>query len=217
MLVIPSINESNFSDAAAKIKKAEAFLPQDGWVHLDISDGVFTPYTSWRTPEDMAGFSTRLNIEAHLMVQEPEAALPGWIAALRSATSGAKRVIVHVEAMTDPAYVLDACAREDIQAGLALKPLTPPNVTLVYVHDFLYLQMLAVEPGPSGQQFNEGVLAKIQFFKSRVPGVIIEVDGGMNPEMALRVKAAGADAIVSGAYIWDAPLAKLAYEELAGI
>src|SRR3989338_1559088 len=103
MLVIPSINESNFSDAAAKIKKAEAFLPHDGsvgspqagWVHLDISDGVFTPYTSWRTPEDMAGFSTRLNIEVHLMVQEPEAVLGGWIAALRAATSGERRIIVN--------------------------------------------------------------------------------------------------------------------------
>ncbi|MBI2075423.1 MAG: hypothetical protein HYT82_02010 [Candidatus Harrisonbacteria bacterium] len=217
MLVIPSINESVFSEIAAKIKKAEAFLPSDGWIHLDVSDGVFTPYTSWRTPEDMAGFSTRLNIEAHLMAQEPEAALGSWIAALRSVTGGARRIIVHVEAMTDPAYILESCAQANMQAGLALKPLTPPDLTLVYLRDFQFVQILAVEPGPSGQQFNETVLSKIRFFKERAPGVIIEVDGGMNPETALRVKSAGADAVVSGAYIWEAPLPKLAYEELTKI
>lgn len=215
MVVIPSINESVFSEVAAKIKKAEAFLAPEAFVHLDISDGIFSPYKTWNVPEELGGIGTYLNIEVHLMVQDPETELPSWIAALRQATSGKRRIIVHYEVMNDPAFILNSCAEANIDAGLAFKPLTAPDLALVYLRDFSLAQVLAVEPGPSGQVFQESVLKKIQFLRQRAPNVIIEVDGGMNPETALRVKSAGADAIVSGKYIWEAPLPKLAYEELA--
>lgn len=232
MQVIPSINESVFSEVAAKIKKAETFLlnlsanstssphvsvRQTGWVHLDISDGIFTPYKTWNTSEDLATVATPLSIEVHLMVQEPEAILPAWLAALRQATRGKRRIIVHYEVMNDPAFILQSCAAEGVEAGLAFKPLTAPDLALVYLKDFTLAHVLAVEPGPSGQVFQESVLNKIQFLRKHAPNVIIEVDGGMNPEAALRVKSAGADAIVSGAYIWGAPSPKVAYEELAQI
>lgn len=225
MVVIPSINENVFSEVVAKMKKAETFLPQDpstssgqaGWVHLDISDGVFTPYKTWNTPEEFVGLGTHLGLEIHLMVQEPEAILPAWLQGLRQATRGKRRIIVHYEAMNDPAFILQSCAAEGVEAGLAFKPLTAPDVALVYLRDFTLAQVLAVEPGPSGQVFQESALKKIQFLRQHAPNVIIEVDGGMNPETALRVKSAGADAIVSGAYIWDAPSPRVAYEELARI
>lgn len=217
MQVIPSINESVFSEAAAKIKKAEEFLPADGWVHLDISDGIFTPHTTWNNPQDLAGISTRLNIEVHLMVQEPEAALPAWLAALRQVTSGKRRIIVHVEVMNDPAFILSSCAEAGAEAGLSFRPLTGPDLALVYLRDFTLAQVLSVDPGPSGQVFQESAIAKIRFLKERAPHVIIEVDGGMNPETITRVKTAGADVVISGAYVWEAPLPKLAYEELAKI
>ncbi|MDO8584806.1 MAG: hypothetical protein Q7R85_01655 [bacterium] len=217
MQVIPSINEASFSEVAAKIKKAETFLPPEAFVHLDISDGIFTPHKTWNTPEELGGLTTRLNLEVHLMVQEPEAVLPAWLAALRQATSGKRRVIVHVEVMNDPAFILDSCAEAGAEAGLSFRPLTAPDLALVYLRDFTLAQVLAVDPGPSGQVFQESALSKIQFLRQHAPNVIIEVDGGMNPEAAFRVKGAGADAIVSGAYVWEAPLPKLAYEELAGI
>ncbi len=217
MLVIPSINEASFSEVAAKIKKAEGFLSSDGWVHLDVSDGVFTSHKTWNTPEELGGLATRLNLEVHLMVQEPEVVLPAWLAALRQATSGKRRIIIHVEVMNDPAFILDSCAEAGVEAGLSFRPLTLPDLALVYLRDFTLAQVLAVDPGPSGQVFQESAIAKIQFLKQRAPHVIIEVDGGMSPETVLRVKAAGADAIVSGAYVWDAPLPKLAYEELGRV
>lgn len=217
MQVIPSINEVVFSEVAAKIKKAETFLPHDGLVHLDISDGIFTPHKTWNTPEELGGLGTHLGLEAHLMVQEPEGVLRAWLLAMRQATRGKRRIIVHYEVMNDPAFILQSCAAEGVEAGLAFKPLTAPDVALVYLKDFTLAQVLAVEPGPSGQVFQESAIAKIQFLRQRAPDVIIEVDGGMNPETALRVKSAGADAIVSGAYIWEAPSPKVAYEELAKI
>lgn len=217
MQVIPSINESVFSEVAAKIKKAETFLAPEAFVHLDISDGIFSPYKTWNTPEELGGLGTHLNIEVHLMVQEPEAVLQSWLAALRQATRGKRRIIVHYEVMNDPAFILQSCAAEGAEAGIAFRPLTTPDVALVYLRDFTLAQVLAVEPGPSGQVFQESALQKIQFLRVRAPDVIIEVDGGMNPETALRVKSAGADAVVSGKYIWEAPSPKVAYEELASI
>ena len=77
--------------------------------------------------------------------------------------------------------------------------------------------MLAVQPGPVGQEFLPFVCEKIKFLREEFPDAIIEVDGGMNPETAGQVKEAGADTIVSASYIFNAVDPKKAYEELCTI
>lgn len=217
MNVIPSINEAEFSAVAEKIKKAEEFLSDDGWVQIDISDGNFSSAVSWNNPEDLKTIRTNLNIELHLMINEVEANFRSWLDALMLVTSGKKRVIIHFEAMKEPDYILSECRSLGIEAGIALNPETDPQLVTVFLPNFSLVQVLAVAPGFSGQVFDEKILSKIKFLREREPNVIIEVDGGMNPETAKMVKDAGADAIVAGSYIWQSPSPREAYEELSSI
>ncbi len=187
------------------------------WVHLDVTDGAFTKTISWNNPEDLKSIKTNLGLEVHLMVENPEAVLGAWLEALSVATTGGKRVIIHFEVMSDPAYILAECQKFGVEAGLALKPNTNLELVSVYLRSFALVQILAVMPGPSGQIFKPEVLDKIKFLRSKSVNVIIEVDGGMNPATAHAVKEAGANIIVSGSYIWGNPAPASAYEKLAGV
>ena len=153
-----------------------------------------------------------LHFEVHLMIEDPEKAVEHWFKA------GAERVIVHLEAMRDPHFVLETAKKSAGEVMLAINPSTPVDALVPYLNPpaggFSGFQILAVSPGPSGQEFNENVLEKIKFLRERAPNAIIEVDGGINPETAKLAKEAGANILVSTSYIMDSPDPKGAYEEL---
>jgi ribulose-phosphate 3-epimerase len=77
--------------------------------------------------------------------------------------------------------------------------------------------VLAVQLGAAGQQFLSFTEEKVRFLREEMPDATIEVDGGMTPETARRVKKVGADTIVSASYIFNAVDPKKAYEELREI
>ncbi len=217
MQVNVSINEQNFYAVAEKIEKAKEFLLPDSWVHLDISDGIFTKTRTWNNPEDLLTIKTSLNLEAHLMVENPEGILRDWLKGLRQATTGKIRVIVHFEVMSEPAYILQECKNIQAEVGLALNTNTSPELISVYLKSFNEILILAVMPGPSGQVLQPKVLDKVIFIRSKNKDVIIEVDGGIMPLTARAAKNAGASSVVSSSYIWGHPSPKAAYEELSQI
>ena len=110
-MVIPSINSSEFNVAANNIKKAEGFSE---WIHIDVEDGRFTKYVTWGNPEEFKSLNTRLNLEVHLMVQEPEGEVERWLKV------GAKRIIVHLQSIKDPSFILRMCNRYGAEAELSL-------------------------------------------------------------------------------------------------
>ncbi len=217
MQVIPSINESDFQAVVEKIHRAETFLPQGAWVHIDVTDGIFTPHIAWNNPLDLMQIKTALALEVHLMVVEPERQLQGWLQALTYATKSRARLIVQAETMTDPATVIATCAGFGVEVGISFKPRTSLDFVLAYFGSFRVAQLLAVDPGRSGQPFQSNVWERIAFLRQKLPNVIIEVDGGMNPATALQAKEAGADIIIAGSYIWGSPSPEEAHEELARI
>ena len=91
MQVIPVINVQTFDEAKTRIEKAASFfadLPaeafaKEGWVHIDISDGTFTPNMSWRSPEELQAIFNSLEskpkVEVHIMVENPEAIIDTWL------------------------------------------------------------------------------------------------------------------------------------------
>jgi len=198
-MVIPSINCSTFREAKEKIKKAEGFLDSGGWIHIDVEDGKFTRHTTWGNPIEFKALDTKLNVEVHLMVQEPELSVEAWL------TAGAKRVIVHLQAMGNPAFILDTCRRHKAQAMLSFDPSIPIDRGLPYIRSFDSFQILSVFPGPSGQKFREDSLDKIKSLRERTPVATIEVDGGINESTGALAKSAGADLLVSGNYIFGDP------------
>lgn len=209
MEIIPAINEEYFSKVQEKLKQAAEFSE---WIHLDVVDGVFAPHKTWGRAEDLAQVVTNLKIEVHLMVEKPEKQIEDWLKA------GAKRVIVHLEAFTEPNFVLETVQRYNAEIVLAANPATPADAFGLFLNSFNFFQILAVDPGLAGQKFQDKALEKIKFLRGRAPKVKIEVDGGVNLESAKIVKAAGADILVSASYIFNHPEGPAAaYEELKHI
>lgn len=212
MQVIPAINEKIFEEVVKKIKIAEEFLPADAWIHIDVADGIFTPNKTWNNPDDLANLKTKLRLEIHLMVEKPETVIKSWLKA------GAKRLVIHLEAFTEPNFILNAVKEYNAEIILAANPITPADAISLYLGSFDFFQILAVDPGLAGQKFQEKVLEKIKFLRSRNPAVKIEVDGGIDLETAKIVKAAGADIIVSASYIYNHPVGpSVGYQELTGV
>ncbi|MDP3991761.1 MAG: ribulose-phosphate 3-epimerase [Candidatus Colwellbacteria bacterium] len=210
-MIIPSINCRDFETAAVQAKRISEFSE---WAHIDVGDGVFTPNVSWGNVEEFSFLATELPLlrfEVHLMVVGPERVMEQWLKA------GAERVVIHLEAMSDPHFVLETAKRHEGGVMLAINPQTSVEMFLPYLNSFSAFQVLAVSPGPSGQKFNLEALEKIKFLRERAPNAIIEVDGGINPETAKLVKEAGAGILVSGSYIMNSPDPKGAYEELQRI
>lgn len=177
-----------------------------------MEDGVFTPNVTWGNLEEFSHLATELpmlRFEVHLMVANPEEVMESWLKA------GAERVIVHIEAMSDPHRILETVKRTGGEVMLAINPGTSTEMLAPYLNSFPAFQVLAVPPGPSGQKFDESVLEKIKFLREKAPNAIIEVDGGINPETAKLAKEAGANILVSGAYVMGSPDPKGAYEELS--
>ncbi|MEK7192041.1 MAG: hypothetical protein AAB646_00805 [Patescibacteria group bacterium] len=205
MQVIPAINAKDRATAEEQIK---IFLEFSDLAHLDVTDGFFSREKLWGSPEELRQLkieNLKLKIEAHLMVQEPEKAIDQWLSA------GAKKVIIHLEAIKNDADIYG----EEI--AIAINPETPAHKLLKYKDKVKQCLLLAVKPGPSGQKFDPAALEKIKFLRSNWPNVIIEVDGGINPETAKLCKDAGADIVVSGSYIFGSPDPEKAYQKLTAL
>ncbi len=206
--IIPSINVSDFDELKKRIKKIE---PYAKWAHLDVSDGVFTKHVSWHEPKDLVGFKTKLKLEVHLMIDKPEKEIEEWL------IKPASRIIFHQEATKDCGFLIDKIHNAKKEAGIAIKSDTPWLKLFPYFNKIEVLQLLAVQPGPSGQEFNEGILHKLGHIRALCKECIIEVDGGVNRRVAARCIKEGANLLVAGKAIFEAKNIKKAIEELQNI
>lgn len=215
MKTIPTINCNTFAQTTKRIEEAKNFLPKGGWLQIDISDGKFNQNKTWNDPQKFAKWLkekkiTDINFEIHLMVVDPKPWAMQWLEA------GAKRVIVQIETLAEK-DILFLKGFGKGKVGIALAPNTPIKAVAPYVQHFPFIQLLAVNPGFSGQKIQRKVLEKIVYLKALYPGITIEIDGGVNDRTAPTIKDAGADIIVSGSYIFEAKDKKAAYATLKKI
>lgn len=211
MEVIPSINchAGDIECVKDKLGKAEKF---SGWVHLDLADGRFTFNKSWGDPTGWANLRTKINLEVHLMAEEPEKRISQWLAAV------AKRFIIHAEAAAPE--VFDDIARlvgKKGEAALASNPDTPAEALRPYFKKTKFFQVLAVHPGPAGQKFLPLVLDKVRFLRKEAPDAKIEIDGGVDLETGKLAADAGADILVAATYIFGSDDPRKAFETLKQI
>lgn len=212
MQVIPVINCPDAACATGKLARLSVFYPTAGFVHLDVTDGIFSTHHAWFNVAAWEALSSPFALEAHLMVQKPEEFVGQWAAC-------AKRLIVPVESLSRETAeaIRDMAQRHGVTMMLSENPETPPEAFQPYFDLFAAFQILAVHPGPPGQDFMPVALEKIATLRRLKPDAIIEVDGGINVTTARQVKAAGADIVTSGSYILEAEDPKKAYEELKNI
>lgn len=213
MQIIPSINCQSLEDAKKQMERDAGFAE---WLHIDVSDGQFTPHTSWGNPEEFEKFAKgnpkfeETKFEVHLMVANPEAVVDAWLR-----TGLVKRVVIHLEGMTDSVYIEEKCRKYGAEVILAINPGTEVERLMAHTDNYKYFQILAVSPGPSGQAFNPKMVDKVKALRGIAPNAIIEVDGGVNPETAKLYKDAGAELLVSGSYISSSKDPAEAYVDLS--
>lgn len=170
-------------------------------VHVDVMDGRFVPpITIGSAVVDALRRVTRLPLDVHLMVVEPERHLEAFAAA------GAASIAVHVEAAADPRAVLGRLRALGVQAGVAINPGTPPEACESLIDLLDYILVMSVNPGYAGQAFIPDVLPKITHLRARVcaRAIWIGIDGGMSAVTAPQAVAAGADVLMAASAIFRA-------------
>jgi ribulose-phosphate 3-epimerase len=213
MKVIPVINCPDVDCVRKKIDIAKTFLNEGDLLHLDVVDGSFAAHKTWADPMEWVKLKSPFPLEVHLMVDHPEEYADNWLAA------GAQRLVVHMESLTRNSMheLFSTADRYHAEVMLSSRPETDPEDFEPYFKRFHSFQVLAVAPGPAGQVFLPFSTEKVRFLREELPDATIEVDGGMDPETARKVKEVGADTIVSSSYIFNAADPKRAYEEFTGI
>jgi len=175
-------------------------------------DGHFVPNLTFG-PKMVADLhkATRLPLDVHLMIERPEE----WVD--RYADAGATYLTVHVEASHDVPGTLRAIRARGMRPGITLNPETAVDAVLSHLASVDLALVMSVRPGFGGQKFIESALDKVRAIRAvldqRRLGAELEVDGGIKPENAGRVAAAGASVLVAGSAIYedpDGPIAALA-------
>jgi ribulose-phosphate 3-epimerase len=199
-LLAPSILSADFGRLADEVRAVEAAGAD--WIHVDVMDGRFVPNLTIGPPVVAALRKvTRLPLDVHLMVVEPERLVADFAAA------GADSLTVHVEAATHLHRLLQQIRSLGKRAGVALNPATGPE-TIRWVLDHLDLVLvMSVNPGFGGQSFIEAVLPKIEAVRSMLGprDVRVQVDGGVKADNAAEVVRRGADVLVAGSAVFEHP------------
>jgi ribulose-phosphate 3-epimerase len=208
MRLAPSILAADLADLAGAVALCERGGAD--LVHFDVMDGHFVPNLTFGIPVLKAvAARTRLPLDVHLMVANPDRLLDDYLAA------GAARLAVHWEAAAHLDRQLERIRRAGARAGVALNPATPVELLVDVLPRLDFVLLMSVNPGFSGQAFLPQALDKARRLRRLIEisgaAVEIEMDGGIDRDNMARVVSAGVEVCVVGSAIFTAgdPLAMM--------
>jgi ribulose-phosphate 3-epimerase len=199
MKIAPSILSSDFARLADGIAEAEAGGAD--WIHVDVMDGHFVPNLTIGPPVVAAiRRVTELPLDVHLMIDSPERYVDAF------ADAGADWLTVHQEASVHLHRTVQAIKHRGMQAGVSLNPATPASALEEILPELDMVLVMSVNPGFGGQSFIPSSTEKIRKVRRMADAtgreLEIEVDGGIGPDTAGEVAAAGATVLVAGAAVY---------------
>lgn len=199
--IAPSILSADISKLGEDIQ----MLDKGGadWIHIDVMDGHFVPNLTFGPNVVAAAKSyTDLPLDVHLMVEEPEKMINGFVEA------GATGITVHAEATKNIHQVMQHIKSFNVHAGVVINPGTPVSFIEPVLSLVDMVLVMTVNPGFGGQSFIPEMLSKIEeldaYRKENDLSYLIQVDGGINEETIQLCHKAGTDVFVAGSNVFGA-------------
>ena len=212
-IISPSILAADFGNLQAMCEMINRSRAE--WVHIDVMDGVFVPNISFGFPVlEAVKRHCRKLIDVHIMIVQPEKYVK------RFAQAGAEMLTFHYEATENPQQIIDLIRAEGIKVGITVNPDVPVSVLAPYIDKVDMVLLMSVFAGYGGQKFMEETYARIDELKalidSKNPDCLIEIDGGVNLENAPQLFQHGANVLVAGSTVFNAPDPEKMIVELLG-
>ncbi|MFC2043591.1 ribulose-phosphate 3-epimerase [Chloroflexota bacterium] len=197
--IAPSILSADFARLGEQI--ADVTRAGADYIHIDVMDGHFVPRITIGAPVVAAIRPyTNLPLDVHLMVEAPERQIKQFVDA------GANIITVHIEVCPHIHHVVQAIRESGIKVGVSLNPDTPVEILDKILPSVDLFLVMTVNPGLGGQTFIESMVDKIAHLRGELDkrrlACELEVDGGINAEVAPRVVKAGATVLVAGASVF---------------
>ncbi len=199
--IAPSILSADYLRLGEQVREAEAAGAD--YIHVDVMDGHFVPnITIGPVVVEAVRRETKLPLDVHLMIEEPERIIESF------AKAGASILTVHPEATFQLHRAIESIRRLGVRAGVALNPGTSVSMVEDVLADVDLVLVMSVDPGFGGQDFIEGVLPKLRRLRALLDqsklAAELEIDGGISSETAPRSVEAGARVLVAGTAIFNA-------------
>lgn len=201
-IIAPSLLSADFSQLNKAVELVD--ISPAPWLHLDVMDGVFVPNISFGFPVIKAIRPlTKKTFDVHLMIVDPDP----YINLFRDA--GSDRLTVHYETCTHLHRTIQAIKAAGMKAGVAINPHTPVHLLTDILSDLDQVILMSVNPGFGGQSFIPGTFRKLNALRElrNVHGsqLLIEIDGGVSEENVNKLASHGADVLVAGNSVFNAP------------